>query len=79
MTDKASPAGWVVQVSTQEPGEGPPKFSYFNVAVDAADKAVDAAKKKTKAADNTHISTVRGLSSPELASLDIRPGEVKPA
>jgi len=79
MTDKASAAGWVVQVSTQVPTEGAPRFEFFNVAISAADKAIEATKKKSGAADTALIATVRQLTSPEIASIDLRAGEVKPA
>ena len=60
MTDKASPAGWVVQVtipapaapSSQEGGRwngpqmlGAPSFEYCNVAIASPDKAVEATRK----------------------------------
>ena len=60
MTDKASPAGWVVQVtipaptapSTQEGARwkgpqmlGAPSFEYCNVAIASPDKAVEATRK----------------------------------
>jgi hypothetical protein len=79
MTEKTSAAGWVVQVSTQKPAESAPKFEFFNVAIGAADKAIEAAKKKSGAGEDARLVTVRQLSSPELASIHLRAGDVKPA
>ena len=60
MTDKASPAGWVVQVTIPPsiappspeserwigpPATAAPSFQYFNVATGDPDKAVEAARK----------------------------------
>jgi hypothetical protein len=58
MTDKASPAGWVVQViiASSPPSKegaqwigdkmpGPPSFEYFNVGIADPDKAVEATTK----------------------------------
>ena len=97
MIDKASPAGWVVQVtiaSSPPPSKegaqwigdkmpGAPSFEYFNVAIANADKAVEATTKylaKGKVdAEHVDASTVRGLSSAEVAALRLKAGEVKPA
>ncbi|HKZ95447.1 MAG TPA: hypothetical protein VJ045_00545 [Hyphomicrobiaceae bacterium] len=78
MTDKSSPAGWVVQISTQT-REDAPKFAFFNVAIGAADKAIEAARKRAGAADDARIAVVRQLSSAEIAAINLRTGEVKPA
>src|SRR5262245_27805177 len=60
MTDKASPAGWVVQVTIPAPTApssqegawwkgpqvlGAPSFEYCNVAIASPDKAVEATRK----------------------------------
>ena len=93
MTDKASPAGWVVQ-ATIPPAVTPPSpqwigptvssapsFQYFNVAVADSDKAVEATTKHlTKAnAGAGEVRAVRALSSAEIAALGLKSGEVKPA
>jgi hypothetical protein len=60
MTDKASPAGWVVQVTIPTKPDirmddapwrppimvaGAPSFQYFNVAIAVPDKAIEATTK----------------------------------
>jgi len=96
MTEKTPPAGWVVQVSIPAPLAPPraegtrwlgpvvlgaPSFQYFNVAIAAPGKAIDATTKhlaKGKAKDD-EMSVVRGLSAGEIAALSLKAGEVKPA
>ena len=62
---------------------GAPSFEYFNVAIASPDKAVEATTKylaKGKVdADDVDASTVRKLSSAEIAALGLKAGEVKPA
>jgi hypothetical protein len=94
MTDKTSPAGWVVQVIT--PGEtsliatpggrrngpglvGPPSFRYFNVAIAAAGKAIEATTKKLAEEGDRETVVVRPLSSVEVATLKLKAGDVAPA
>lgn len=85
MTDQAKAAGWVVQFSFTQPvtnnfGAGPPTREFYNVAIETAGKAVDAAKAKRKAAeDDTEIFVVRPLSRTELDFLKLAPGEIKSA
>lgn len=93
MTDKASAAaGWVVQITIPGieiiPPEGSkwrpatttaPTFQFFNVAISSADKAVEAARKKAGASSEAPMRVVRELSSAELASINLRVGEAKPA
>ena len=60
-----------------------PSFQYYNVAVSNPEKAVEAttnylAKGKADAAD-VAASTVRKLSSAEVAALGLGAGEAKPA
>jgi hypothetical protein len=89
MTDKSSPAGWVVQVTT--PGLpsltpsaggklhdllGPPSFEYFNVAIGAPAKAVEAATKQLAEGRDREARTVRALSSEEIAVLSLKAGDV---
>ena len=92
MSDKASPAGWVVQVTT--PGKpsltrspsgrlsailGAPSFKYFNVAIVAAAKAMEATTKHLADAEDRDTSVVRALSAAEIAALGLNPGDVVPA
>jgi hypothetical protein len=96
MTQKAPPAGWVVQVTVPAPIAPPradgtrwigavalsaPSFQYFNVAIAAANNAIEATSKhlaKAKAEDG-EMCVVRGLSSAEITALSLKAGEVKPA
>jgi|SoiMethySBSTD1v2_1073268.scaffolds.fasta_scaffold306738_3 hypothetical protein len=62
---------------------GAPSFEYCNVAIASPDKAVEATRKylgKVKdGAGAVDASTVRKLSSAEVAALGLKAGEVKPA
>jgi len=96
MIDKAPQTGCVVQVAVPAEPEakaddapwrhsatmlGAPSFKYFNVAIAAAGKAIEATTKhlaKTNAKEG-EVSVVRGLSSGEIAALGLQAGEVKPA
>jgi hypothetical protein len=90
MTAKSSPAGWVVQLSI--PGKssessmwrGPaladaPTFQFFNVAIAASDKAVEAARKKAGASEEIVMSAVRPLSASEVEFVGLKAGEARPA
>ena len=101
MTDKASPAGWVVQASFPTEPEarapdapwrhaaflvGAPSFKYFNVAIAAPDKAMEATIKylakgaeAQSGAKTGAMSIARKLSAGEIAALSLKAGEVKPA
>src|SRR5262245_48985131 len=94
MTDRAAPAGWVVQVTPIPPplprverwtdsSEPVQPLRYFNVAIADPEKAVEAVKKHSaKDKDDPHnvdMRTVRALSSAEIAVLKLKAGEVKPA
>lgn len=92
MTEKAAAAGWVVQVTIPGIPKVPipgapwrpatttaPTFQFFNVAVGAADKAVETARKKAGASEETELRVVRPLSATEIASISLRSGEAKPA
>ena len=93
MIDKASPAGWVIQVTIPAPtapssqdGErwkgpqmvGAPSFEYCNVAIESPDKAVEATRKYL-GKSKADACTVRRLASAEVAALGLKDGEVKPA
>ena len=58
-----------------------PLFQYYNVAIAAADNAIEATTKhvaKVDAEDGA-MCVVRGLSSAEIAVLKLKAGEVRPA
>jgi hypothetical protein len=60
---------------------GVPSFQYFNVAIAAPNKAIEAttkhlAKTETKEGE---MSVVRALSAGEIAALNLTTGEVKAA
>jgi hypothetical protein len=92
MSDKESPAGWVVQVTI--PGQissersrsgylstllGAPSFKYFNVAVANAEAAMAATTKHLADPERRETSVVRALSLGEIAVLGLAAGDVKPA
>ncbi len=94
MTDKTSPAGWVVQltipVQASEDaqarwvgrlGLGPPQFRYFNVAIAVPIKAIEATREHLAGTEHKdrEMSVVRGLSEPEILALSLNVGDVKPA
>ncbi len=90
MTEKAVAAGWVVQLTTPgvstggTPWRGPvladaSVFQFFNIAVAAADKAIEAARKHAGAGADAPMSAVRQLSKAEIEFLGLRAGEAKPA
>ncbi len=78
MSDKASLAGWVVQVTVPDGGE-PPVFAFYNVAVADAARAVEAVRKRLGATAVDRVLTVRPLTAGELAAAKVKSGEVKPA
>lgn len=96
MTEKTAPAGWVVQVTVPAPPVAPkaestrwlgpvglaaPSFQYYNVAIAAPAKAVEATAKhvaKVNAKDGD-MRVVRGLSAGEITALTLKAEEVKRA
>ena len=59
-----------------------PTFAYFNVAIAAPDKAMEATTKHLAEGAEPKsgaVSVVRKLSSREIAALSLEAGEVKPA
>ncbi len=97
MTNSES-SGWIVQITIpaeleeagpdspwRSPGMrgiGAPSFKYFNVAIPASDKAIEATAKfisKAIATIDGEISVTRKLSAGEIAALSLAAGEVKPA
>jgi hypothetical protein len=96
MTDKSTPAGWVVQaavpavVTAPRPDAvrwigpamlGAPSFKYFNAAIAAPAKAIEAVTKHIADAGGSEgeMSVVRGLSAAEIAALNLKAGQIKPA
>ena len=60
---------------------GPPSFRYFNVAIAAPFKAIEATRLhlgETEDKDR-EMAVVRGLSEREIAALSLAAGDVKPA
>ena len=61
---------------------GAPSFQYFNVAIAAPDKAIEAAVKhlaNSPEAETWEISVARKPSPVEVAALSLEAGQVKPA
>jgi hypothetical protein len=95
MTDKASPAGWVVQVTiaASPPKEADrwigaklpdaPSFEYFNVGIADPGEAVQATAaylaKGGTDVGSVPASAVRELSPAEVVALRLKAGEVRPA
>ena len=91
MIEKASSAGWVIQVTI--PADPPqvsmprsssalpdaPTFKYFNVAIADGEKAIAATKKHLGESQDREVTVVRTLSSEEIAALHLKPGQVKQA
>jgi len=55
---------------------GAPSFKYFNVAIAAAAKAIEATTQHLADTEDRETSVVRALSSEEIALLRLKPGEV---
>ncbi len=77
MTDKASPAGWVVQVTAPDDSE-PPVFVFYNVAVRDYDKAVEFVRMRL-GVTIARVSVVRPRTAGELATAKVKNGELKAA
>ncbi len=60
---------------------GAPSFEYYNVAIAAPNKAIEATAKHLAKGDakDGEKSVVRGLSAREIAALKLEAGQVKPA
>jgi hypothetical protein len=60
-----------------------PSFEYFNVAIAAPDKAIEATTEhlaaKSPEAKTWEMSVVRKLSSGEILAISLKAGEVRPA
>jgi hypothetical protein len=57
---------------------GAPSFKYFNVAIGAGTKAMEATRKHLADAGLRKTSVVRALSAAEIAALALNPGDVAP-
>ena len=93
MSQKAPPAGWVVQVAVPAVPStssvpwigaailGAPSFQYYNVGIPASETAVEATGEmiKKSGAATGEMRVVRALSAAELAVLKLKSGEVRPA
>jgi len=94
MSDKTTPAGWVVQLTLPAhitparpdgaPWIGPailgaPSLQYFNVAIADAEMAVEATRKHSGSDSGVIVGVVRALSAAEVASIPLSVGEVRRA
>jgi hypothetical protein len=94
MSDKTTPAGWVVQLTVPAPITptradgtpwigpailGAPSLLYFNVAIADAEMAVEATRKHSGSNSDVSITAVRALSAAEVASIPLSLGEVRRA
>jgi hypothetical protein len=79
MPDKASAAGWVIEVVTLKQDGGPPLYKYFNVAIAEVTQTVEATRTHRAAAQANRVAAVRPLSSGEIAALRLMAGQVEPA
>jgi hypothetical protein len=79
MTDKASQAGWVVEVTrmAKAPGEVTQTL-YFDVAIRTASEAIAVATRKSGVVGATG-RTVRPLSYDEIEFIGLKVGEVRPS
>jgi hypothetical protein len=72
MTDKVSPKGWVVRVTTKRLGGGPPAVDIYDVAIAGAADAVEAVRRACGAGHNAIVEIAAELPS----GTDLRNGEV---
>jgi hypothetical protein len=94
MSDKTTPAGWVVQLTLPAPINptraddtpwigpaisGAPCLQYFNVAIADAEMAVEATRKHSGIDSGVIVAAVRALSAAEVASIPLSVGEVRRA
>lgn len=94
MSEAAPPSGWIVEVLTPGRPDtrviagarknaalpGPPSFAYFNVAIGDVAKAVAAVTAQTDdPAGVLLIEGKRALTTGEIAKLNLKAGEIKPA
>ena len=80
MTDKASHAGWVVEVTRTATAIGEAtQIAHFDVAIKNDLEAVAAAKRKSGFVGGASGRTVRPLSSDEIEFMHLKAGEVRPS
>ncbi len=85
MAEISKAAGWVVQFSFPQPatnkfGADPPRVEFYNVAIEAPAKAVEAAiKSRQSTEEDTESFVVRALSASEIAFLQLGQGEIRRA
>ena len=94
MSDKATPAGWVVQLTLPAPISptradgtpwigpailGAPSLQYFNVAIADAEMAMEATRKHSGSDSGVIVGVVRTMSAAEVASIPLSVGEVRRA
>jgi hypothetical protein len=72
MTDKASPRGWVVRVTTKRLGGKPLAVAIYDVAIPDAAEALEAVRRAYGAGPDTIVETIAELPS----GTDLRDGEV---
>ena len=72
MTDKASPKGWVVQVTTRSPNGSSPSVYTYDAAIPDAFDALEAVRKVSGVDLHATLEAVAELP----AGIDLRPGEV---
>ena len=78
MTDKVSPAGWVIQVTTQH-NEGTPTFSFLNVTlVGAAHREAAIAAVVVLLGPDTTITSTTSIDPQTFGISKVQPGEVIP-
>ena len=90
MTQEATVAGWLVQVTLpSEPIDSgevvgaakaiPERFKFFNVAISLGAEAAEAVKMKMGANGTARIRLIRPLSEADLEAANLKPDDVKPA
>jgi hypothetical protein len=71
MTDKASPKGWIIRVTTKRLGK-PPSVGIYDAAIPDAADAVEAVRRLCGAGPDTVVEAIAEFPS----GTDLRDGEV---
>jgi hypothetical protein len=71
MTDKASPKGWIIRVTTKRPGRTP-SVGIYDAAIPDAAEAVEAVRRHCGAGPDSVVEAIAELPS----GTDLRDGEV---
>jgi hypothetical protein len=80
MADKASQAGWVVEVTRTATAIGEVnQTAHFDVAIKSALEAVVVATRKSGFVGGASGRTVRPLSADEIEFMGLKPGEARPS